>query len=136
MQRKFNLSVPRLKGSDFSSFNNSVYHMPDSIQESFFRHNLRIFKDLMKENAWPELNKPEFIERIDEAIAKCTERGRRVCSPAACGYNVLNHGDFVLRNMLFRQIDGRIGDVRFVSTERRKGREHFSSVRGCSPCRT
>lgn len=92
--------------------------MPDSIQESFFRHNLRIFKSLMEENAWPELNKLEFIERVDEAIEKCSDRGRRVCSPAAGGFNVLNHGDFFLRNMLFRNTDGRIGDLQFVSMNR------------------
>lgn len=71
------------------------------------------------ENAWPELNKPEYVARIDDMIEKCSERGRRVYSPAtAGGFNVLNHGDFVLRNMLFRNIDGEISDVRFVSTEK------------------
>ena len=90
--------------------------MPDSIQEAFFRHNLRIFKSLMEENAWPELNQPEYIERIDKMIEKCSERGQRVYSPSAGGFNVLNHGDFFLRNMLFRNIDGKICDVQFVST--------------------
>jgi Ecdysteroid kinase-like family len=85
----------------------------------------------MEGNAWPELNQPEFIDRIDEMIAKCTERGRRVYSPAAGGFNVLNHGDFFLRNMLFRDIDGKICDVQFVSTEEEEecgseGRQHFS----------
>lgn len=73
----------------------------------------------MKENAWPELNRPEFIERVDEVIAKCSERGRRVFSPSPGGFNVLNHGDFFLRNMLFRKIDGEICDVQFVSSEER-----------------
>lgn len=107
-----------LKGADFSGFNYSVYTMPDSIQESFFRHNLRIFKSLMEENAWPELNRPEYLERIDGVIEKCSDRGRRVFEPTPGGFNVLNHGDFFLRNMLFRNIDGKICDVQFVSTER------------------
>lgn len=97
--------------------------MPDSIQEAFFRHNLRVFKSLMEENAWPELNRPEFIDRIEKMIAKCSERGQRVYSPG--GFNVLNHGDFFLRNMLFREIDGKNCDVQFVSTEKNI-EEHFS----------
>lgn len=80
----------------------------------------------MRENAWPELNKPEYIDRIDGVIEKCSERGRRVYGPAAGGFNVLNHGDFFLRNMLFRDIDGKICDVQFVSTEKGNGGEHFS----------
>jgi Ecdysteroid kinase-like family len=90
--------------------------MPDSIQESFFRHNLRIFKSLLLNNQWPDLNKPEYIERVDEMIEKCTERGQRVFTAAPPGgYNVLNHGDFFMRNMLFREMDGKVSDVRFVS---------------------
>jgi Ecdysteroid kinase-like family len=74
----------------------------------------------MKENAWPELNKPEYIERVDGMIEKCSERGQRVYSPTAGGFNVLNHGDFFLRNMLFRNIDGKICDVQFVSTKKER----------------
>lgn len=59
-------------------------------------------------------------------IEKCSMRGRNVFGPAAGGFNVLNHGDFFLRNMLFRDIDGKICDVQFVSTvkeEERRGGE-------------
>jgi len=92
--------------------------MPDSIQESFFRHNLRIFKALVGENRWPQLNQQKFIHRIDDMIEKCTERGRKVYSPAPSAFNVLNHGDFVIRNQLFRAAsDGKICDVQFVSNE-------------------
>lgn len=113
------------QGADYGSYDYSVYHMPDSIQESFFRHNLRIFKSLLAEDAWPELNKPEYIDRIDAMIEKCSARGRRVFEPAAGGFNVLNHGDFVLRNMLFRSIDGKICDVQFVSTKKESRKRTF-----------
>jgi hypothetical protein len=98
--------------------------MPESIQEAFFRHNLKIFKDLLMENVWPDLNQPEYIERVEDMIEKCSQRGRRTFSPAAGGFNVLNHGDFFPRNMLFREIDGKICDVQFVSTK--NGEEEFS----------
>lgn len=114
-----------IQGADYRGFNYSVYHMPDTIQESFFRHNLRIFKSLLAEDAWPELNKPEYIDRIDAMIEKCSARGRRVFEPAAGGFNVLNHGDFVLRNMLFRNIDGEICDVQFVSTDKEEENENI-----------
>jgi hypothetical protein len=93
--------------------------MPDSIQESFFRHNLRIFKNLVLNNQWPEINKPENIKRIDEVIQKCTERGQKVFTKSPGGFNVLNHGDFFMRNMLFLEIDGKVSDVRFVSCSKK-----------------
>lgn len=89
--------------------------MPDSIQEAFFRHNLRIFKSLLLNNQWPELNKPENVARIDDVIQKCTQRGQKVFTKSPGGFNVLNHGDFFMRNMLFREIDGKVSDIRFVS---------------------
>lgn len=113
-------TTPEKKGADYSSFNYSVYHMPESIQESFFKHNLRIFKSLMLNNAWPEMNDPKYVARVDDMIEKCTVRGKRVFSYSTSGFNCLNHGDFFMRNMLFRRaaaVDGRICDVQFVSTE-------------------
>ncbi|KAL7042893.1 hypothetical protein ACKWTF_001324 [Chironomus riparius] len=103
-------------GADYTSFNYSVYHMPESIQESFFKHNLRIFKSLMLNNAWPEMNESKYVKRVDEMIEKCTERGKRVFSNSTSGFNCLNHGDFFMRNMLFRRaaVDGRICDVQFM----------------------
>lgn len=94
--------------------------MPESIQESFFKHNLRIFKNLMLNNAWPEMNESKYVKRVDEMIEKCTERGKRVFSISTSGFNCLNHGDFFMRNMLFRRaaVDGRICDVQFVSTKK------------------
>lgn len=94
--------------------------MPESIQESFFKHNLRIFKNLMLNNAWPEMNESRYVKRVDEMIVKCTERGKRVFSISTSGFNCLNHGDFFMRNMLFRRaaVDGRICDVQFVSTKK------------------
>ena len=94
--------------------------MPESIQESFFKHNLRIFKSLMLNNAWPEMNESKYVKRVDEMIEKCTERGKRVFSISTSGFNCLNHGDFFMRNMLFRRaaVDGRICDVQFVSTKK------------------
>jgi hypothetical protein len=81
----------------------------------------------MEENVWPQLNKPEYLARVDKMIEKCSERGQRVFTPAG-GFNVLNHGDFFLRNMLFRSIDGKISDVQFVSTKKGKGEELFFSL--------
>jgi hypothetical protein len=90
--------------------------MPESIQESFFKHNLRIFKSLMLSGAFP--SEPKYVERVDAMIEQCTERGKRVFSSATSGYNCLNHGDFFMRNMLFRKaVDGSNCDVQFVSTK-------------------
>jgi hypothetical protein len=79
----------------------------------------------MLNNAWPEMNESKYVKRVDEMIEKCTERGKRVFSISTSGFNCLNHGDFFMRNMLFRRaaVDGRICDVQFVSTKK----SHFSS---------
>jgi Ecdysteroid kinase-like family len=93
--------------------------MPESIQEAFFRHNLRVFKDMLGQNTWPKLNKETFIEKIDEVMMKCTARGQKVFSPSS-GYNVLNHGDFFLRNLLFQEVDGKAREMKFVRMNERK----------------
>lgn len=104
--------------ANFTDYNYSVYHMPDTIQESFFRHNLRIFRRLLVANQWPALGESaKYVQRVDEMLKKCTERGRRAFTATAGGFNVLNHGDFFMRNMMFRtsESDGAVEDVRFVS---------------------
>lgn len=109
-----------MQGADYKSYNYSVYHMPETIQESFFKHNLRIFKSLMLNDAFPELNDPKYVKRVDEMIEKCTERGKLVFNCEASAYNCLQHGDFFMRNMLFRKsVDGKICDVQFVSTKKK-----------------
>ncbi|CAO1366944.1 unnamed protein product [Diamesa hyperborea] len=101
-------------GADFTSYNYSVYHMPEFIQKCFFQHNLSVFKKLIVENTWPKFNTEQHLQRIDQVIEHCTERGKRIYSPGAGGFNVLNHGDFVMRNMLFQKSNDKISDVQFM----------------------
>lgn len=91
--------------------------MPDAIQESFFGHNLRIFKEVVMET-WQD--SAVYKERLDLLIQQYRERGQRVYSPnkKGNGYNVLNHADFIIRNMMFKNTDSVIlkdQDVQFVS---------------------
>lgn len=88
--------------------------MPEYIQKCFFQHNLSVFKKLLVENTWPKFNTEQHLQRIDQVIEHCTERGKRIYSPGAGGFNVLNHGDFVMRNMLFQKSNDKITDVQFV----------------------
>lgn len=88
--------------------------MPEFIQKCFFQHNLSVFKKLIVENTWPKFNTEQHLQRIDQVIEHCTERGKRIYSPGAGGFNVLNHGDFVMRNMLFQKSNDKITDVQFV----------------------
>lgn len=100
------------QGADYSDFNYSVYTMPDAIQESFFGHNLRIFKEVLMET-WLDAN--IYEERVDFLIENYRERGQKVYSPnkTGNGYNVLNHADFIIRNMMFKTTDLE-NDVQFV----------------------
>ena len=88
--------------------------MPEYIQKCFFQHNLSVFKKMLVENTWPKFNTEQHLERIDQVIEHCTERGKRIYSPGAGGFNVLNHDDFVMRNMLFQKCNDKITDVQFV----------------------
>lgn len=65
----------------------------------------------------------ECMTRRSLIAKRSTTGGRRLFTPSPGDFNALNHRDFALRNLLSRNIDGRICDVQFVSTDE-EGEEH------------
>lgn len=82
--------------------------------EMMFDQGLEAFIDVAKE--WDGYEK--FIPNLEKFKEKYFNRALKSYTPnrTEFGYNVLNHADFHLKNMLFRKnADGAIEDFYFVS---------------------
>lgn len=94
------------------SFTNDMITEKNRPMLNMLMRGLQILEDQTK--SWEEFeeiheklksNKGKFIDKIFEAHK----------SKRSCGYNVLNHGDFHIRNMLFKKgEDGSIEQVKFL----------------------
>jgi hypothetical protein len=83
---------------DFSSFNYNIYQTANTV-ETFFQDTMEAFIEVAK--TWngfgdyiPKL--VSFCENLGELARQCYQANEKQ------GYNVLNHGDFHLRNLLVR----------------------------------
>jgi hypothetical protein len=81
--------------------------------EIMFNQSLEAFIDVAKE--WNEFQK--YIPHLEKFKKRYLNLGKKTYSPNRInfGYNVLNHADFHLKNMLFRKnADGAIDDFYMV----------------------
>lgn len=79
-----------------------------------FGDGLEAFIDVAKD--WEGFE--NFIPSLESYRKEYIERAVKSYTPNSGGFNVLNHADFHLKNMLFKKDDeGKIKDFYFVSTE-------------------
>ena len=66
----------------------------------FFRDGIRVFREIVEE--WEGYE--EYLPKLDNLIANIGEIGSKCYVPnrTECGFNVLNHGDFHLRNIIVK----------------------------------
>lgn len=92
-----------------------MYQVPKLLEE-FFQDTLVVFKESIA--TWEGFE--HFLPKIDylqKNLAEIGKRSYRANKPGQ-GYNVLNHGDFHLRNILFKTNEQkRLEDFYFVSQE-------------------
>lgn len=111
----FTLSINSnlLQKIDAASFNENLFQNK-VVAEMLFGDSLDAFIAVSKE--WDEFSK--FIPKLEKFRQNYLEQTLTktyTANSADAGYNVLNHGDFHLRNMLFKTNEARIEDFRFVS---------------------
>lgn len=77
------------------------------------KNNMSLFIDEMKSLEGFEI----VIEKMENLMTKFEDLGKKVYQPNALGggFNVLNHGDFHVNNMVFKKdSSGKLSDVLFV----------------------
>lgn len=84
---------------DFSHLNHSLYES-DQIVEMFTRDTLRAFVEVL--SSWEGCE--SYIPKVEKLITDIGEIGKKLYTANAkgCGFNVLNHGDFHMRNILIK----------------------------------
>ncbi|CRL00979.1 CLUMA_CG014162, isoform A [Clunio marinus] len=100
------------KEHDFSNYNYTIYSN-DVVIETFFRDTLEAFREILI--TWEGYE--DFIPRFDAFKEHVGEIGIKcyTANKPEDGYNVLNHGDFHLRNILFKMnSENRLEAFRFI----------------------
>lgn len=82
-----------------SSFNYTIYQT-ENIVDLFFRDAIRAFREVVETWDGYEI----YLPKLDNLIKNIGEIGRKcyVANKNGCGFNVLNHGDLHLRNILIK----------------------------------
>ncbi|XP_037031473.1 uncharacterized protein LOC119070988 [Bradysia coprophila] len=99
------------KSADLSRFKASMFHMEDSmIRETFLNEPFVVLCDVL--TSWGGMD--EYVERLRRFREKFIAMGQRLYEPDPNGYNVLNHGDFHIKNLLFKLNGETIEDFFFL----------------------
>lgn len=104
----------RQKQYSFDDYSYTYFESP-TIVDAFYSDGIRAFREAVAGFQGYE----EYLPKIDYLIANIGEVGRQcyVKNAPGEGYNVLNHGDFHLRNLLtkFNSASGRLERLQFVN---------------------
>lgn len=93
--------------ADFSRFNFSIFHIDDAvIREKFIFESYDSFTKVL--TSWEGYE--HYAEKLKNFREKLIEMGKELYEPCASGYNVLNHGDFHIKNLLFKRSGSDIED--------------------------
>lgn len=99
---------------DFQDFTMHFFQNP-AMADVMFNQSLEAFIDVAKE--WPQFEK--YIPHLEKFKKRYWNLGIKTYTPNRTnfGYNVLNHADFHLKNMMFRKTaDGAIDDFYMVKS--------------------
>lgn len=106
-----NVFIEDEKKEDYSEYNEFVFQNP-IIADLIFGQGIGGFTDVARE--WEGYEK--YIPQLERLKETYLDSFKRIYKKSDNGYNVLNHGDFHIRNMLFTHSDaGAIDDMHFVS---------------------
>ncbi|CAO1300838.1 unnamed protein product [Diamesa serratosioi] len=107
---------------DFTNYNYSIYHS-EMILKTCIEEAICVFREVMEE--WVGCEK--YYSKIDWLLENVADVGKKCYIPnkPGHGYNVLNHGDFHLKNILMKKnSDTHIEDFCFID---------FQTCVWCSP---
>lgn len=95
------------RDEDFRSFEFSMFGIEDSfLLEKFFYEPLDTFTEVLE--SWGGYD--DCIEKLKVFRENFIGKGKELYKPNKNGYNVLNHGDFHIKNLLFKKKGEKIED--------------------------
>ena len=90
-----------------------VYGIDDhSVTDTIFGDSIELFTEEVK--TWPGYEK--YVPKLENLRRTFREKGIKTYSPnkAGFGYNVLNHGDFHIKNLMFQEDEDEGSEFIFV----------------------
>lgn len=98
-------------GADLSRFNDSIFHMDvPMIRETFLNEPFDVLCDVL--TSWGGMD--DYVVRLKRFRENYIEMGKQLYEPDPGEYNVLNHGDFHIKNLLFKKSGEAIDDFYFL----------------------
>lgn len=98
------------RSDNVTSYKSSIFDM------NFGGEGLFFFREFTKSLAdeirtWPGYE--TYVEKLEVIISTCNDKGREMFKVNAPneGYNVLNHGDFHSKNMMFKNMNSKDADI-------------------------
>lgn len=99
------------KKLDYSHFKQSMFHMEAPIiREKFLTEPIDTLAEVL--TSWGGYE--EYVEKLKVYRNTFLEKGQKLYEPDANGYNVLNHGDFHIKNLMFKKAEDKIEDLCFL----------------------
>lgn len=93
--------------ADYSRFNFCMFSLEDPvILEKFLFEPLDTFTEVLA--SWEGYE--EYVDKFKAFRESFIEKGKQFYKPDANGYNVLNHGDFHVKNLMFKKNGDKIED--------------------------
>lgn len=96
---------------DYSHFNYTIFHLKDPIiTDKWLKESIVTFTEVLE--SWGGYD--EYVAKLKVFREKYLAMGQRLYEPDVNGYNVLNHGDFHVKNTLFKRNEEKIEDLYFL----------------------
>ena len=84
--------------------------MEESIQYKFIVEPIEVFQEVLR--SWGGFD--DYIAKLEVYRTEFIENGKNLYQPDPNGYNVINHGDFHVKNLLFKKNGADIEDFFFL----------------------
>jgi Ecdysteroid kinase-like family len=99
------------QGKGLQYYQNGLFNLKSRNGINFMKNNMNLFIDEIK--TWEGFEM--IAEKMESVVGRFEMNGEKVYQVSE-GFSVLNHGDFCISNMMFKNdSEGKISDVLFVS---------------------
>lgn len=99
------------KKADYSYYSHSMFDIEDPlIRDKFFAESIETLAEVLATWEGYEF----YAEKLQAFVSKFVEVGKNFYQPDPNGFSVLNHGDFHVKNLLFKKVEDKVEDFYFL----------------------